>query len=302
MRPDPETTLRKRCSAGNRRRPDVRADLPATLAGVPYAVRSGAIRQRTPAAPQQPGSTLAPRCGTWLFRHRNATLSPLALGVAASAWHASMAQTVPTAVEDVLRCVALGLLVVAATIRLHVAGRAKRGTSSRGVTFEAGDLVTDGMYAISRNPLYLANLMIWGGMALLAGSPAVAAAIVAVAGSQYHLIVLAEEQYLGDRYAQRYEQYRRCVPRWIPQIVFRSRRRVGDGQASPFTWHRALFREADTLLLLILGAWFLFGLGREWMPWDCPTWVPPGWHLLLIGPTAVWLVIKGLKKSRWKRG
>ena len=173
--------------------------------------------------------------------------------------------------------------MAAAAIRLHVAGRARRGTSARGVTFEAGTLITTGMYALVRNPLYVANVLVWCGMAMLTGSLAVAAVVAAVAGIHFHLIVLAEERYLARRYGRRYAEYCRRVGRWLPRLGSR-RRDAPEASPAPFTWSRALFREADTLFLLVLGGWLIGGLGHFPTPWHHPAQVAGAWYLVPVAP------------------
>lgn len=240
--------------------------------------------------------TAGQRLGQRLFRHRTATFVPLALLVVAGAIAVPQTRAEAGLVGLAIDAAALAMLASAAAIRLHVAGRARPGTSSRGVTFEAGELITTGMYARVRNPLYLANLLIWCGLALWTGLAGLAIGVTTLAGMQYHFIVLAEEHYLAGRYRAVYAAYCRRAPRWLPRIASRP---LCAETAGPFTWRRAIFREADTLLLLFLGAWLL-GLARAGGPWHGAAPVPAAWLVLPAGPAAAWLAVKWLKKSRWK--
>ncbi|MCS7306620.1 MAG: isoprenylcysteine carboxylmethyltransferase family protein [Thermoguttaceae bacterium] len=157
--------------------------------------------------------------GRWMFRHRGWVFSPLGgilfFQALASYWQADTHTSQP--IE--LVCLAAIILVsLGVYIRLHVAGRARPGTSSRGVTFETGQLITTGMYAYVRNPLYLANLMIWAGLALLVGPPWWVALFTGVGAFFYHSIVLAEEDFLLGRFGPQYLHYCRRTARWIPRI------------------------------------------------------------------------------------
>jgi len=269
----------------------------------------------------------AQQCGTWLFRRRTYTLIPLAALVVGAALLIPEASAAWRHPGPALQMAGIGMLAAAAAIRLDVAGRARRGTSARGVTFEAGTLITTGMYARMRNPLYAANILIWCGLAVLTGSLAVLAVVAAVTAVQYHLIVLAEERYLARRYRQRYAEYCRRVGRWIPRMgpwgransdsqtsqtsevcetsevlrVLKGRREQSGPEPAPLAWSRALFREADTLFLLFLGAWCISGLSRGWTPWHRGAEVPGAWYFVPVGPALGWLAIKWLKKSRWSR-
>ncbi|HTF56998.1 MAG TPA: isoprenylcysteine carboxylmethyltransferase family protein [Planctomycetota bacterium] len=79
-------------------------------------------------------------------------------------------------------------------------------------------VVRGGPYRWVRNPMYLANVTIITGEALLFESWAVAAwgAFMAVA---FHLfVVFYEEPTLTRRFGAAYEEYRRTVPQWLPRI------------------------------------------------------------------------------------
>src|SRR5688500_13898946 len=92
-------------------------------------------------------------------------------------------------------------------------------------------LVVVGPYRVTRNPMYVAVLLILVGWALASGSPRlwVYAGGVAVA---FHLrVVLGEEPWLARRYGAEWMAYRASVPRWLlslrPKRVARNRRPGG---------------------------------------------------------------------------
>jgi protein-S-isoprenylcysteine O-methyltransferase Ste14 len=80
---------------------------------------------------------------------------------------------------------------------------------------QATALVTDGPFAFTRNPIYLALAGALVAHAVLRRSPAAlipAAAFVAVIDRAQ---IPAEERALREHFGQRYEQYSDAVPRWI---------------------------------------------------------------------------------------
>jgi protein-S-isoprenylcysteine O-methyltransferase Ste14 len=86
-------------------------------------------------------------------------------------------------------------------------------------------LVVDGLYRFVRNPMYVAIVTSLLGQALMYRSSAVVwyTAIIAVA---FHLrVVIYEEPKLTELFGEQYADYRRRVPRWIPLVALRSRRR-----------------------------------------------------------------------------
>lgn len=75
-------------------------------------------------------------------------------------------------------------------------------------------LVTDGIYAYSRNPQYLASVAAGLGLALTMNSPLALALAVGLLGL-YALFALSEEEWLHAQYGRAYADYVRRVPRFI---------------------------------------------------------------------------------------
>jgi protein-S-isoprenylcysteine O-methyltransferase Ste14 len=79
-------------------------------------------------------------------------------------------------------------------------------------------LITHGTFAYSRNPMFLADMLILLGWAIFYGS--VVILILTVVGSTFlhYLKVPQEERGLEARFGEAYRAYRRRVPRWIGTI------------------------------------------------------------------------------------
>jgi len=75
-------------------------------------------------------------------------------------------------------------------------------------------LVTEGPFAWSRNPIYLAGLLLYIGIALVAGPWTLALAVPFWAVLRYGVIA-REERYLAARFGDAYAAYRATVPRWL---------------------------------------------------------------------------------------
>ncbi len=82
----------------------------------------------------------------------------------------------------------------------------------------AKDLVTDGMFGVCRNPLYVGNMLIYSGIFLKHGSPLVMIVGIALFAFIYQCIVYAEEAFLDNKFGSGYAAYCRDVPRWIPRF------------------------------------------------------------------------------------
>ena len=102
-------------------------------------------------------------------------------------------------------------------IRLWAVAHAGGATRTRNVG--APLLVTSGPFAHTRNPLYIANTLIYIGVVFLAGGkPLWIIVALAFSALQYKLIVSLEEETLSNLFGFEYEFYRHNVPGWIPRF------------------------------------------------------------------------------------
>ena len=79
-----------------------------------------------------------------------------------------------------------------------------------------GKLITDGIYARSRNPRYVNIIVALTGIALILNYPAVYAVTLLMVPGLY-LVVLLEERELRGRFGEEYDEYCRQVPRFLPR-------------------------------------------------------------------------------------
>ncbi|WP_258096482.1 methyltransferase [Salinibacter sp. 10B] len=76
------------------------------------------------------------------------------------------------------------------------------------------ELVTEGPYAISRNPGYVGDLLLMIGYVVLTDSRL--AAIVAAVGAIWFILApFAEEPWLETQYGEAYRRYKECHPRFL---------------------------------------------------------------------------------------
>jgi protein-S-isoprenylcysteine O-methyltransferase Ste14 len=79
-------------------------------------------------------------------------------------------------------------------------------------------LVVNPWFRVTRNPMYVGVFFMILGQALWFGSAAILAYAVAVTLAFHVFVVAYEEPHLARRYGERYREYTRRVPRWIPRI------------------------------------------------------------------------------------
>ena len=76
-------------------------------------------------------------------------------------------------------------------------------------------LVTVGLYRVTRNPMYVAVLLMLVGWALGAGARSLWLYAGAVAVAFHLRVVLGEEPWLARRHGEAWARYRARVPRWL---------------------------------------------------------------------------------------
>jgi len=149
-------------------------------------------------------------------------------------------------------CALLGQTVRALTIGLKYI---IRGGRQRRVY--ARDLVTDGLYAHTRNPMYIGNMLILIGVAIASNSWACLATAVPLFILAYACIVAAEEEFLRREFGAAFAAYCQQVPRWIVRLNG-LRQTLRD---TTFHWRRLVVKEYGTVCGWI-GGLSLLGLMR----------------------------------------
>jgi hypothetical protein len=102
--------------------------------------------------------------------------------------------------------------------RLGGSYRVERGGGGPGITVPPHSLVESGLYAYTRNPMYLGHLIFMLGLALTFRSR-VGAVILGANAMWFHQRVLDDEVRLAARFGPAYEAYRARVKRWIPGLL-----------------------------------------------------------------------------------
>jgi protein-S-isoprenylcysteine O-methyltransferase Ste14 len=101
--------------------------------------------------------------------------------------------------------------------RLTGGHRVQHGGGGPGITVPPEHLVEDGIYAYTRNPMYLGHLIFMLGLAVTFWSW-LALILFAVNAIWFHRRVLDDEAQLRKLFGTRYADYRARVKRWIPGL------------------------------------------------------------------------------------
>jgi protein-S-isoprenylcysteine O-methyltransferase Ste14 len=184
--------------------------------------------------------SLAAQIGAVLFRHRG-WLPLLFLGIPL---------VFPGSTSPFRWEVGLGLIIIGEAIRL--AGVAAAGTVTRRRSRNVQRLVTYGIFAWARNPLYIGNFLVWMGFVTISGVLWFLPAAVLLFAVEYELIVRYEEGVLESIFGREYLDYKSCTPRWIPRPP------KGEQVTGEYDWSGAFKSEISTFLqyaVLLLAFW-----------------------------------------------
>ena len=230
--------------------------------------------------------------GNFLFKYRNGVfpvvlillfdlLRPVPVG---GTWQSDLWLNVLGALVA-----ALGLAIRGAVIGLAYI---KRGGLNKKIYAE--NLVTDGIFAHCRNPLYVGNVLMLFGYLAMHNNPWVWLLGGAFTLVSYFSIVAAEEHFLRGTFGAAYEAYCRDVPRWWIRLP-------GLGatlNSMRFNWTRVVIKDYATAMfaVMIVSGLFAYDVwGDEGFPaaWPAVIAVIVVWAMVIAAAT--W--VRVLKKS-----
>jgi protein-S-isoprenylcysteine O-methyltransferase Ste14 len=131
-------------------------------------------------------------------------------------------------------------------IRILAVGFSYAGTSGRENFLKAESINSTGVYSLSRNPLYIGNILIFSGLLVVFSNGYALVMVMLFLVAQYHFIIRAEERFLDNRHGKAYREYCREVPR-----IFSGFRRYTK-PATAFNLRKVIFKENDSLFNLIM--------------------------------------------------
>ncbi|HEU4323863.1 MAG TPA: isoprenylcysteine carboxylmethyltransferase family protein [Roseiflexaceae bacterium] len=110
-----------------------------------------------------------------------------------------------------------GALLIVAGLALVI--RARREFARQRQPTDPGhptsQLVTEDVFAFSRNPLYLGGVCMLAGIALVLDLPWVFALLLPALVACHYLLVVPEETYLAAKFGDQYHAYAATVHRWL---------------------------------------------------------------------------------------
>ena len=112
---------------------------------------------------------------------------------------------------------AIGIIIVLCAIAIAVSSfrSFKRRGESLAIHIPTQNLVSHGIYKISRNPVYLSFILVAIGLGCIINSLAVILSVIASFAALNWYTISKEERYLRRKLGEEYEDYCRRVRRWL---------------------------------------------------------------------------------------
>lgn len=161
----------------------------------------------------------------------------------------------------------------------------------------ANTLVTNGIFAHCRNPLYVGNILMLVGVGVLVNSLLYMLVFIPLFLFIYQAIVLAEERFLRNKFGSEFEAYTKRVHRWLINPAGLGKTISG----MHFSWKRWLMREYNTQVVWLLCIVVILVFKYNHWQWDIPT--RNTWFIIALVVLALYYgTIRYLKKSgKWKK-
>jgi len=185
--------------------------------------------------------------GRWWFRYRNA-LFPVVFVLVPLLTRPRVLFGDPR-LDRLASGAGVAIALLGEAVRLLTIGfdYVERGGKNKQVA--ASRLVEGGIYAHTRKPMHLGNLLIAVGMSMVSGAPAAYLIVIPLFAFIYHAIISAEEAFLHHAFGAGYVAYCSRVPRLLPSL--RGFRRTLAG--AEYHWRRAIRKDLSTITGLLLG-------------------------------------------------
>jgi protein-S-isoprenylcysteine O-methyltransferase Ste14 len=171
-----------------------------------------------------------------------------------------------------VRCITIGLVYIV------------RGGRKREIF--ADDLVTEGIYSVCRNPMYLGNILLLLGFGIFANSALFLVVFFPLFVLFYVAIIRAEEAFLLAKFGQPFADYMKNVNSVLPDMS-----KIGNAfEGHKFKWKKVVSKEHNSLFVYVTGVLLLllYKADIKLMPF----------LIAFLITTAIYLLIKWLKKKQ----
>lgn len=159
----------------------------------------------------------------------------------------------------------------------------------------AQDLVTGGLFAHTRNPLYVGNVSILLGLGIMSNSLLFNLVFAPLFIFIYQSIILAEENFLRNKFGAAFDEYCSDTNRWLPKLSGI----VKTLNSMKFNWNRVIIKEYNSAYIWLSGVLLimlktLFFLPSRTLFFEYGLYLFSGMVFLFL----LYLFVRYLKKSK----
>lgn len=229
--------------------------------------------------------------GDFLFKHRSyLPILIILAGMAVYIFNQTVNPTIDLNNDYDKICLLIGLLGL--VIRSIAVGYSADHTSGRNTSVGqvAEHINTTGFYSICRHPLYLGNYFMWLGVAMLTADVWFLVAFTGLYWIYYERIMYAEEAFLTEKYGQRYINWAKTVPAFIPAFTKWKKPEF------KFSWPKIIRQERTGILNLFLLIFIFKSIGAyiaKGQEFDPTSW----WFMGIAGAIVWYLITKIIQKT-----
>jgi protein-S-isoprenylcysteine O-methyltransferase Ste14 len=117
--------------------------------------------------------------------------------------------------SPIIMTVGAALIIVGVTLVVLARRELARAGQPTDPGLPTSTLIMTGIFAVSRNPLYLGGVCVLAGLALAFNLPWSLALLLPALVACQSMLIAPEERYLAARFGAEYQRYAASVPRWI---------------------------------------------------------------------------------------
>ncbi|MCF6204942.1 MAG: isoprenylcysteine carboxylmethyltransferase family protein [Methylococcaceae bacterium] len=185
-------------------------------------------------------------------------------------------------------------ILIGQSIRMLTIGLAYIIRGGRKRRIYAKNLVTEGVFAHCRNPMYLGNIMLVIGFLSVSGNITGLLLGIILFLAIYRLIVHSEECFLSEQFSESYILYCAQVPRWLPN--FQGLQETIANYKYCFDWPGVAIKEYGTLMTSLMTPLLLIGWKLQLLGlWDDYKMLIIGFAIIIL---TAYVSIRYLKKSK----
>lgn len=175
-------------------------------------------------------------------------------------------------------------------VRFAVVGYSHDGASGRNTKKQiARSLNTDGLYSLTRNPLYFGNFLMLLGIIIWVHDIWLLTIFLLAFYLHYERIILTEESFLIEKFGDEYREWANRVPAFWPRFA------QPQSPALSFSLKRVLRKEPSSFLGLVVAFVLLEALSNLALHGDY--YLAPFWTGLLIVGVTQFVILVAIKKS-----